>query len=437
MVRHDSIRAALLFWLLLALAAGLAVAAGAVYVQAREDANALFDFHLREVVASLPGRAFPAIAANDGAVLEDGTVVQIWDASGARLYFSHPRALLPARAELGFTTVDTPSGAWRVYSAIVGSNVVQAAQPMRVRRTMAAGVALRTLWPFLALLPVLGAAILVLVRRGLAPLDDLARDVARRSERSLEPVPVGAAPEEVRPLVHALNDLLQRLEHSLATQRAFVADAAHELRTPLAALRLQSQLVERAPDDAARREALGAMGAGLARAAHLVEQLLTLARQEPGASGATDLAPCRLADLAREAVASRAVLAVERGIDLGVGRQDEGRVAGSAGALAILLGNLVDNALRYTPSGGRVDVEVLRDGDALVLAVSDTGPGIPPEERERVFDRFYRLPGSPGAGSGLGLAIVRRIAEAHGAEVVLDERAGGGLVARVRFAAAP
>ena len=428
-----SIRRNLLLWLLAALAAGLLAAAAAVYLQARADANALFDYHLRQVVASLPGRSFPAIGGHETAVLEDGTVIQIWDQSGAQLYFSHPLARLPDRALLGFSTVDTREGRWRVFSAIVGSNVVQAAQPMTVRAEMAAAVALRTTMPFLILLPLLAWAIMFAVRRGLAPLDALAADVATRSAQSLAPVPEAEVPEEVRPLVLSLNGLLARLAQALAGQRAFVADAAHELRTPLTALKLQMQLLGRARDDGERQAALADLEAGLARAVHLVDQLLTLARQEPAASDPPLALPCDLAALAREVLAARMPLAIEAGIDLGVKDAGPLQVMGDPMALAVMLGNLVDNSLRYTAAGGTVDVEIGVDGETRMIAVCDSGPGIAAEEKTRVFDRFYRVPGSAGTGSGLGLAIVRQIAERHGASVALDDRVGGGLCVRVRF----
>jgi len=426
-----SIRRNLLVWLLAALSAGLFAGAVGIYLQARADANELFDYHLRQVVASLPGRTFPAIIGHETAILEDGTVIQIWDQSGARLYFSHPQARLPERAELGFSTVNTSQGRWRVFSAIVGSNVVQAAQPMHARGQMAAGVALRSTLPFLILFPVLGIAIVFAVRHGLAPLDLLAAGVTTRSAQSLAPIQETGVPEEARGLVHALNGLLVRLGQALEGQRAFIADAAHELRTPLAALKLQMQLVGRAQDADERRAAQAELEAGLARAAHLVDQLLMLARQEPSAP--VPATQCALADIACAIVAARAPLALQAGIDLGVKRAAPLILQGDPAALAVMLGNLVDNALRYTPSGGSIDVETYEEDSAIVLEVADSGPGIALDERERVFDRFYRVPGSPGIGSGLGLAIVKRIAQSHSATVLLDERAGGGLRVRVRF----
>jgi two-component system OmpR family sensor kinase len=427
-----SIRRTLLLWLLVALTFGLAAGAAAVYVQARDDANELFDYHLRQVVTSLPRRAFPAIGAEEAGSLEAGTIIRIWDRTGVPLYFSHPRMQLPPRAELGFSVLDTPGGPWRADSAVAGTHIVQAAQPLSVRRELAAGAAFRSTMPFLFLLPLLAIAILATVRSALAPLGRLAGDLRGRSAQAVEPVADKGVPEEALPLVHALNGLLARLGLALESQRAFVADAAHELRTPLTALRLQLQLAGRAQTGDERKAALAELDRGLSRATHLVEQLLTLAQQEPSADSPPHAA-CDLAEIARDAVASRAVIAAERGIDLGLEHAEPAMVRGDPAALAILLGNLVDNALRHTPNGGVVDVGTRRAGREAVLEVSDSGPGIPPAERGRVFDRFYRLPGSHGTGSGLGLAIVKRIADAHAAVGELGDRDGGGLRVKVTF----
>jgi len=225
----------------------------------------------------------------------------------------------------------------------------------------------------------------------------------------------------VQPLVHALNGLLGRLERALVAQRAFIADAAHELRTPLTAVHLQAQLVERAATDDERRAAMQTLKRGLDRATHLVEQLLTLAREEPDVA-IRPFAPVDLAALARSVVGEQAAIAAARGLDLGLERADPAVVEGDAAGLRTLLSNLVDNALRYTPRGGRVDVAVESQGTGAAIIVRDSGPGIPAAERNRVFDRFYRAPNAAAAdlaGSGLGLAIVRRVAERHGADVAL------------------
>jgi len=427
-----SLRGALLVTLLGAVTAATAVGAVAAYRIARREIDAIFDYHLRQLALSLRDRAlgFPGPNVETGSDL----VIQIWGPDGARLYVSSPGAELPDEAVIGFATVSTPSGAWRVYSAALGDQVIQVGQPLSVRGALAFAAAVRTLAPLFLLLLLLPFLVWTLVGRGLAPLDRLARAVATRTPLALDPLPEQGVPEEVRPLVRSLNGLMERLSAALESQRAFVADAAHELRTPLAALKLQAQLAERARDAGERTSALAELEVGLDRAGHLVKQLLTLAREERGAGEKPGEEAVALGELAAQTIADHARLAEAKGVDLGATAVDERAVVrGDPVALRTLLANLVDNAVRYTPSGGRVDVAVGVGPAESYLEVSDSGPGIPARERERVFDRFYRRPGTREEGSGLGLAIVKAIAERHGARVALGTAATGGLTVKVEF----
>jgi two-component system, OmpR family, sensor kinase len=432
-----SVRRKLLAALLPAVVVVMLLGVVATYQVAREQLDDVFDYHLRQVALALSDRALARAAASRAGPEMDFSI-QIWGEGGIRLYLSRPEAPLPPVTELGYSTVDGPGGRWRVYATDAGGQVIQVGQPLKVRGDLAFQAATRTLLPLAVLLPLLALLVWRIVGRGLRPLDRLAGAVGARTPAALEPIAEEGVPVEALPLVRSLNALLLRLGEALAAQRAFVADAAHELRTPLAALRLQLQVAERAPEGAPRAAALAELAAGLDRETHLVQQLLTLARQDPGASPPPPPSPVGLAALVRQAVADHAVLAEAKGIDLGAGRLEEGVApAGDAAGLRTLVANLVDNALRYTPAGGRVDLAAgLDGGGAPYLEVADSGPGIPPAERSRVFDRFYRVPGAAEGGSGLGLAIVRAIAERHGAEVSLSETPGGGLTVRVRFPAA-
>jgi two-component system OmpR family sensor kinase len=298
---------------------------------------------------------------------------------------------------------------------------------------MAVQLTLRASLPLLAFVLVLTALILLVVKRALQPLDRLARAVAGRSPTALTPLASADMPPELQPVVQALNTLLAKFDDALTIQRTFVADAAHELRSPLTALKLQLQLAERANSDAARSAALAKLHERLDRGTHLVQQLLSLARHE-GGHAAAQLQQVDLGQLLEMAVIDHSVLADSRAIDLA------GEVRGSVLAradrdgLRVLLNNLIDNALRYTQQGGQVDVSAGIERRRPYLRVADNGPGVPPQERGRLFDRFYRPDGNTARGCGLGLSIVKSVADLHGAEIELDSNGGGsGLVVTVRL----
>jgi two-component system, OmpR family, sensor kinase len=431
-----SIRRQLLVWLLALVIVGVGFAGWLIYRQALAEANELFDYQLEQIAAALPSEPFSSVLQSNSDS-DEGVVIQIWNRNGVLMYYSHPRVPLAPHAELGFSTETTPRGVWRVYSAIVGDNVVQLAQPLSIRNRLAAGVAWRTLWPLVLLLPLLGVAVWVIVGRGLAPLQRVTRALDTRHPEALDPLPDNRLPAEVRPVVDALNGLLERLATALDTQKAFVADAAHELRTPLAAVQIQSQLVARAKDDVSRKEALADLQAGITRATRLAEQLLALARSEPDGKSATT--PVDLHALLDDCVGAYVLLAQQRGVDLGIEANEAATINGDANALRVMFSNLIDNATKYTPRGGRVDVSLQLDQGQPLVRIADSGQGIPADERERVFDRFYRVGFGASrartdvAGSGLGLAIVRRIALQHDATVTLSESETGGLLVSVRF----
>jgi len=441
-----SIRRTLLVWLLLGLAAVAVVASVATYFDTRREIGELFDLQLKQLAYStriddlLRGRQ-PSVSG-PGADRTAGVseiVTQIWDRDGVLVYYSRPGTGLPVPATEGYSNVIQDGHAWRVYTHVEGRHALQVAHALDERREIAAQSALRTLLPLAALIPFLGVLIWYAVGRGLRPLETMSRAVAKRQPDAMAPLAEGGLPEELRPLAGSLNALLARLSDALNAQRRFTADAAHELRTPLAALKLQVELAERAPDSATRAVALAELEDGVDRASHLVEQLLAMAWLEPEAL-AKNFADCDLVALAKDGIVARAALAADRRIDLGLAREAVVHARGDAASLSMLLANLLDNALRYTPEGGRIDVAIDDDAGHAVLTVADNGPGIPAGDRERVFDRFHRgsnaadVPGK--SGSGLGLSIVRRIVDAHGATIMLDAGADGrGLVARVRFPA--
>ena len=433
-----SIRQRLLIGLLAGLSGVLGLSGYATYRQARAEINTLFDYQLRQTALAMRQQNLLALALNREADEGEGDLlIQVWDRQRGLLYVSRKPWELPFATEPGFADLLWQNERWRLFTLPAGDRIVQVAQPLQVRRRMSTDIALRNLAPFLLLLPVMGLVVWFGVGAGLRPLSRLAADLQQRRPEALEPVAAERLPAELTPLASALNELLARLTQTLDAQRQFIADAAHELRTPLTAVRLQAEIAQRATADEARAETLDTLRAGLTRASHLVEQLLAMARLDAApAAGRIELLD--LLDVARQGVAQYAAIADDYGLDLGLLPSDAVMVAGEPGELHALLGNLIDNALRYTPTGGRVDVQVRRVGREAVLSVTDTGPGIPVEERERVFDRFYRGPHTAAPGSGLGLAIVKRIASRHQARVGLSEgESGGGLRATVCLPIAP
>lgn len=429
----SSLRGRLLLFLL-SLAAATAIAVAAIsYRSVLAETDQIFDYQLRQMALSLRDQG--AIPDAERAALEDQAfdyVVQVWTGDGTVTYSSHRRQGLPQSAVLGFTDLDIDGQRWRVFSTTARDRVIQVAQPLSVRQQLAAAAAWRSVAPLLVAAPLVALAVWWLVGVSLAPLRNLAEAVRARDAESLAPVQIAGLPAEIAPLVAALNALLASLSRSFDAQRAFIADAAHELRSPLTALKLQLDLVRRAPGESARAQALQELASGTERLRHLVEQLLALARAEPGGAESA-FADVDLAEAVRLASADAVALASSRDVDLELVAAQPLTVRADATALRTLARNLIDNAVRHAGAGGSVRVQVVAEGTEAVLRVDDSGPGIPPAERARVFDRFYRRDGGDAVGSGLGLAIVRAIADRHGARVELGDAPLGGLRAELRM----
>ena len=430
-----SLRARLLWFLLAAIVLAAMAQAVIAYRSARSDADEIFDYHMQQMALSLRSGAPLANHAGDlaGDAGNDDMVVQVWTPDGVQVFRSLSRAELPQRAVLGFSNVRVNGATYRIFSVQTSNQTVQIAQDMAVRQRMAGALALRTVAPIALMAPLLMLVVWWVVSGSLAPVSRVRKQVAARQADDLSPVSENDLPDEVRPLVQELNLLFGRVKTAFEAQQHFVADAAHELRSPLAALKLQILSLERAENEQARAVAVGRLTAGIERATRLVEQLLVLARQE---ATEVQLEPVQLSDLAKRTLADLAGAAQARQIDLGLQHADETTVQGKGDALLVMLRNLVDNAIKYTPQGGTVDLSLHNTPQGVQLTVEDSGPGISPEERERVFSRFYRVPGSEAGGSGLGLAIIKAIAERHGAVLTLDSSARlGGLKVQLQFPA--
>jgi two-component system OmpR family sensor kinase/two-component system sensor histidine kinase QseC len=429
-----SIRSRLLITLL-ALITGASLLAGwFAYRQALQESATLFDYQLRQMALSLRNQVSLAQQIDVPTQQEDADfVVQIWDVFGRSIvYVSRPGLPAINRPNAGYANFDFNGEPWRVYGLETVDGVIQVAQPVRIQQAIARSSAIRVALPVLLLVPILGIAIVLVVQGGLLPLQRVAAEVKQRQVNSLTPVETSSLPDEVAPLVQELNRLLARVDSALTTQRAFIADAAHELRSPLTAVRLQIQLLDRATDEAAAREARTRLGEAVDRAAHMIEQLLTLARSEPRDT-VGELKPVPLETPAAEAISDMHALAQSRHIELELRAEPNVWVRGDQGALRTLVRNLVDNAVRYTPERGKVEVHVASTPNGATLKVFDSGPGIPADDRSRAFDRFYRRAVAPEGGSGLGLAIVKAIADRHNARVTLDDAPIGGLAVTVAF----
>lgn len=425
----STIRGRLLLWQISALMLTGLLVSVITYLLAWDAFNKIRDYGLEQIAYSVVRHGVQY--DDDEAVRNDRGqfVSQIWTADNSLFYSSIDEAAPPRQAP-GLHVLQWQGTEWRIFTLQEGGLTIQVATTSASRARKFASIAPWLLIPLVVLVVVLGLLIRAAVGRALAPLEQLRAEVSQRGVLSLHALDIRGMPDEVAPLVATLNDLLVRLDQALVAQRRFIADAAHELRSPLTAVKLQAQIANRAENDEERDVALANLAGGVDRAAHLIEQLLHMARLEPSARQMT-YAPVALDALIKRVVADFSTQADARQIDLGVGRCEPLTLTGQEDSLRMLLGNLVDNALRYTPAGGRVDVELAGENGNAVISVNDSGPGIPETEFDRVFERFYRVAGTQASGSGLGLAIVRQVALLHGGGVRLKNRPAGGLAVSV------
>jgi two-component system sensor histidine kinase QseC len=409
--------------------------------EARHEAEEIFDAHLAQTAALLA-----AFVGDEADEIEEHlaehhyarkVAFQIW-ADGKRLLAHSSTApdVRLSKADAGFSDSSSGGQRWRVYSLWdkKAHYLIQVAEAREAREDISRQLAGHLLLPLLVALPLLALALVLLIGASLAPLDRLAASISQRSPERLEAIPLEGSPRELHPILDRLNGLLGRIAQSIEQERRFTADAAHELRTPLAAMRTHAQVAQGSRDAAERDQALARVVEATDRATHLVEQLLMLARLD--ATGIVGkFVPCDLRAIAAEAVALAAPSALQWAVEVELCESTPVTVAGEATLLGVALRNLIDNAGRYSPPGTRVRVTAGADpsGSAYVEVV-DSGPGIASDERARVVDRFYRLCGSGETGSGLGLSIVAKVAELHGARLeLLDGPGGKGLRARVVF----
>lgn len=425
----NTIRGRLLLWQISALMLTGLLASIVTYMVAWDAFNKIRDYGLEQIAYSVVRHGVQY--DNDEDVRNDRGqfVSQIWAVDGS-LVFSSLDEAGPPRQEPGLHVLDWQGTEWRAFSLREGGLTIQVATTSASRARRFASIAPWLLLPLVVLVIVLGLLIHAAVARALAPLEHVRSEIGQRGVTSLHGLDTDGMPDEVAPLVLTLNDLLARLDTAMVAQRRFIAEAAHELRSPLTAVKLQAQIAGRSHVEGDRQFALAQLSDGIDRASHLIEQLLDMARLEPSA-GQAAFEPVALDALVKQVTANFSPQADARDIDLGVGACEPLTLHSQADNLRMLLGNLIDNAVRYTPTGGRIDVELRRVEGNAVISVSDSGPGIPESEHERVFERFHRLAGSETPGSGLGLAIVRQVASLLGGQVELGTSPVGGLAVRV------
>jgi two-component system sensor histidine kinase QseC len=430
--------------LLLALSTVAVVWIGAatfVYFDAREEFDEVLDAHLAQDAALLSAQITHELAELETLhapllhkyarriafqVWEDGKVLLLHSDNAAQQHLGD--------AEQGFSNTTMDGHRWRVFTTWddSGGYLIHVAERADVRDELAQDIAGNLLEPLLFSLPLLALMLWVAVARGLQPLGKLAAEVERRDPETLTPLDAGAAPREVLPLIERLNRLFARIDSTIQKERRFTADAAHELRTPVAGIKAQAQVARAAAGEAERIHALDNAILGCDRATHLIEQLLTLARVDSVDAGVAE--PCRLRDIAAGEIAAAAPAALVKGVHIELPEGDETAVRGNPELLRILVRNLIDNAVRHTPSGTTVQVGIGQKQGVATLSVSDDGPGIPEQEMDKVAERFYRPADTQASGSGLGLSIVKRIAEVHGASLRFMQAGNGrGLRVTVEF----
>ncbi|NDP65000.1 ATP-binding protein [Polaromonas sp.] len=410
------------------------------FVTAFDEAHELQDDTLEQVAMLFDRQALAPLSSGSAQDSSEEHRVIVQHLAGSNQTSGTPAAgvLLPATLSDGLHTLEVNGQMLRVLvKTTARKERIAVAQDTDTRDEIARDSALRTLLPLLVLVPVLLLVVADLVRKMFRPIAALSMEIDQRAEQELHPVQEANLPVEVRPFIVAMNRLLARVGQSMDVQRRFVADAAHELRSPLTAMSLQAERLAGSEMSAPARERLAALRQGIERGRNLLDQLLTLAKAQ--ATPGLTKSPVSVRDIYRRVLEDLMPLAEARRIDIGIEGEQDAQVLVSELDMIAMVKNLVDNAIRYTPQGGRVDLSVATVQGRAVLNIQDNGPGISLAERERVFDAFYRTLGSDQVGSGLGLSIVKAISDRIDAEIVLgfsDEVKGSGLRVSILFALA-
>jgi len=441
MLKHSSLKRRILALALTAITLVWLGAAVFTYHDAREEFNEVLDAHLAQAAALLVAQAtheIDELETDHAPQLHKyarRVAFQIWeDGRELRLHSVNAPQQPLAKIDDGFSDNIIEGTRWRVFSTwnLSGEYLIHIAERNDVRDELARDLAGNLLKPLALSLPLLALLLWFAVMRGLRPLEKLTREVEQRKPDNLAALDASAAPHEVMPLIEQLNSLFERIEASMEKERRFTADAAHELRTPVAAIKAQAQVARGATADAERIHALDNAILGCVRASHLIDQMLTLARVDALDSKITE--QCKLKDIATDVIAALAPAALEKHVQLELLDGEDAIVPGNTGLLRVLLSNLLDNSIKHTAQATKVQVSINRNPEMVCITVSDDGPGILEDERDKVIERFYRPLGTQASGSGLGLSIVKRIVEIHDATLKMEQASNGhGLQVSVCF----
>lgn len=432
---NNSIKQFLLIYITLSILVIYGLISFASYWVSKEELDELYDANLQQVASAIAAQhlaiqdvthLYRNNQVGSGAKIEgeEEFYVRVLAKDGAVLYVSHPEAKVPVPKSLGLSIQRFQSKQWRFFVVKAKEETIQVAQSLRLRENTIKETAYSLMASQLLFIPILVLLIFYAIRKALSPLSVLSKAIEERDSADLNPFADGYVPAEVKPLVQSLNLFMSKVSFMVDVLKRFTSDAAHELRTPITALKLQLTVLEQSKSKSERESAIQNLKSGINRSEQLVSQLLTLARLEPD-NQSRQVQSLNMLELVKESFQELLPLAQVKSIDIGLIKADHCEINAVQQEITILINNILDNAIRYTPNGGKIDVSLFNQAGHIVLEVKDSGPGIPQNDLERVFERFYRGENQHISGSGLGLAIVKGIAMRHGATIKLSNLSTG------------
>ena len=431
----NSIKQFLLIYITLSIAVVYALISFTSYMVSKEELDELYDANLQQVAHVIAAQHLASqgathlyrnnqIGSGTKIEKEEEFFVRVLAKDGRVLYISDPNAEIPLPTTLGLSTQGLKSKRWRFFSVKAKEETIQVAQSLRLRKNTIKETAYSLMASQLLFIPLLVLLIFYAIRKALFPVSILSKDIQYRDSADLNPFAEDNVPAEVKPLVRSLNLFMGKVSLMVDVLKRFTSDAAHELRTPITALKLQMQVLEQSRSKSERESAIQNLKTGINRSEQLVSQLLSLARLEPD-NQSVHLQSLNMLELVKESFQELLPLAHEKSIDIGLIKADNCEIDGTQQEIRMLIDNILDNAIRYTPNSGKIDVSLINQVGHVVLEIKDSGPGISENDLERVFERFYRGENQHISGSGLGLAIVKDIATRHGAVIKLSNNNPG------------